>query len=62
MRFENRDFCLIFLYQIGSAGILVERTGLEPGHPNADQIARDVVAIGQMVRVSPATNSCATCA
>src|SRR5512132_3194329 len=44
---QGSDLCLIFLQQVGSSRILVEGAGLVLRDPDADQIARDVVALGE---------------
>jgi hypothetical protein len=46
---QGGDLRLVFLEKIGSSGILVEGAGFVFRHPDADQVARDVVALGETV-------------
>ncbi len=47
--FECRDLCFVLLKKIGSAGILIKGPGLKLLDPDSDQVARDVVALGETV-------------
>ena len=59
--FEGGDPRFVLFDQIGGDRIFVERAGLEPLDPDADQIARQVVALRQAVeRLARERNSCAT--
>src|SRR5512132_2666283 len=50
---QGSDLRLIFLQQVGSSRILVEGAGLVLRDPDADQIARDVVALGDTMERLP---------
>ena len=47
---DSRDLRLKFLEKTGGFHVFVKRAGFELRHPDADQVARDVMAPGQPVK------------
>jgi len=52
--FKSSDLGLVFLQQVGCLHIVVQSTRFELADPDTDQLARDVVPLGQRVqRLAP---------
>ena len=48
--FEGGDPRLVLLKKVGRSGVFVEGAGLVPFDPDADQVARDIMALFQTVK------------
>jgi hypothetical protein len=57
---EGSDPRFILLDHVGRLRFVVEGAFLVFADPDTDQIARDVVTLGQAMQLLPAMNSCAT--
>lgn len=57
---DGSDPRFILLDHVGRLRLVVEGAFLVFADPDTDQIARDVVTLGQATQLLPAMNSCAT--